>query len=165
MKVDLSRPGVEHFYLKKELRFTINGKSFSWNKQYITGMRLKKLGDIDAEDEIYLKASAGFEDQLIDDETKVDLARPGVEHFVSKDKVVAITLIVNGRPKEWKEKKISFDQVVVLAFGKYDPNPNIVYTVTYDRGPHQNPEGTMVRGDVVRVKNKMVFNATATDKS
>ncbi len=74
-------------------------------------------------------------------------------------------LIVNGREKPWTEKTITFEQVVVLAFGTYDPNPNKVYTATYDRGPHQNPEGTTVKGDRVFVKNKMIFNGTATDKS
>ena len=74
-------------------------------------------------------------------------------------------IIVNGREKPWKEKNITFEQVVVLAFGNYDPNPNKVYTVTYDRGPHENPEGSMVKGDTVFTKNKMIFNVTCTDKS
>jgi hypothetical protein len=54
---------------------------------------------------------------------------------------------------------------VVLAFGTYDSNSAKVYTVTYDRGPNQNQEGSMVKGDVVFVKDKMIFNVTATDKS
>jgi len=53
----------------------------------------------------------------------------------------------------------------VLAFENYDQNPNKVYTVTYDRGPHANPEGSMVRGDKVFTTNKMIFNVTSTDKS
>jgi hypothetical protein len=76
-----------------------------------------------------------------------------------------ITLIVNGRPKPWTEKMISFEQVVVLAFGTYDPNPDKVYTVVYDKGAYENPEGSMVRGSKVFIKDKMIFNATATDKS
>ncbi len=74
-------------------------------------------------------------------------------------------LIVNGREKQWAEKTITFEQVVILAFGSYDNNQNKVYTVTYDRGPHENPEGSMVKGDSVLIKNKMIFNVTATDKS
>ena len=74
-------------------------------------------------------------------------------------------LIVNGREKIWNEKKISFEEVVILAYGSFDNNPNKVFTVTYDRGPHQNPEGAMVFGDVVFIKNKMIFNVTSTDKS
>lgn len=81
-----------------------------------------------------------------------------------KDKV-KVTLIVNGEEKGWDFKEISFDQVIILAFGSISNNPNICYTVTYKRGPGQNREGSMVKGDVVRVKNKMVFNVTSTDKS
>ena len=82
-----------------------------------------------------------------------------------KNHVTGQRLIVNGREKEWEENIITFQQVVILAFGNYDPNPNKVYTVTYDRGPHKNPEGSMVNVNTVFLKNKMIFNVTATDKS
>lgn len=77
-----------------------------------------------------------------------------------------ITIIVNGRPKEWIKKQISFTEVVTLAFGG-DPQvgPNCVYTVTYHKGNDKNKEGTMVEGDSVHVKEGMVFNVTATNKS
>ena len=120
---------------------------------------------IDADDEIFLSIKKPWEDEPISNDTKVNLARPEIEHFYSKDKDFKVTIIVNGRPKQWNEKTITFDQVVILAFGSYDSNPNKVYTVTYDRGPHQNPEGSMVKGDKVYIKDKMIFNVTATDKS
>ncbi|MCA0447326.1 MAG: multiubiquitin domain-containing protein [Bacteroidetes bacterium] len=147
------------------LRLTINGKNYSWTKEYITGEEIRKLGDIPEGDTLFLSIKKPWEDELISNDTKVNLARPEIEHFYSEDKPFEITLIVNGRKKSWNKKKISFEQVVILAFGSYDPNPNKVYTVTYDRGPKQNPEGTMVKDDVVRVKDGMIFNATATDKS
>lgn len=75
------------------------------------------------------------------------------------------TLIVNGQPKEWEEKEISFVEVVKLAFGSYEGSPQIVYTVTYKRGQGNKPEGTMVKVDSVKVKDKMIFNATRTDRS
>lgn len=74
-----------------------------------------------------------------------------------------ITIVVNGREKEWFEKVISFKQVVELAFDVYEENDLIVYTVTY-KGPG-NQEGTMVIGDTVKVKKGMIFNVTRTDKS
>ena len=72
-------------------------------------------------------------------------------------------LIVNGRPKQFDADEITFAQVVGLAFDQI--NENTVYTVTYKRGPKENPEGTMSSGDKVAVKSGMVFNVTATDKS
>ena len=75
-----------------------------------------------------------------------------------------VTIIVNGRPKEFAEKYISFEQVIILAFDKYEDNENIVYTVTYSRG-EDGRQGTMVKGDKVKVKKDMIFNVTRTDKS
>jgi len=150
---------------KKTLPLTINGKKYEWDQEYITGAEVRKLGNIPAEDEIFLAIKKPWEDEPIPDDKQVNLARPEIEHFYSRDKNYKITLIVNGRPKHWTEKTITFEQVVVLAVGTYDPNPDKVYTVTYDKGPHENPQGTMVRGQKVFVKDKMIFNATATDKS
>jgi hypothetical protein len=150
---------------KKTLNLTVNGKNYEWHQQYITGAEIKKLGGIPAEDEIFLSIKKPWEDEPIPNDKQVNLARPEIEHFYSKDKDYKIALVVNGRPKQWTEKTITFEQVVVLAFGTYDPNPDKVYTVTYDKGPHENREGSMVKGDKVLVKDKMIFNVTATDKS
>lgn len=164
-KVDLARPEIENFIVKRKLTFTINKKPFTWDKQYITGKQIRELGKIDAEDEIYLDNEGPYENELITDITRVNLGRPGTEHFISKETDSHVILIVNGRQKPWEKRRIGFEEIVVLAFGTYNNNPKVVYTVTYDNGPHQNPEGSMTKGDIVRVKNKMVFNATATDKS
>ncbi len=74
-------------------------------------------------------------------------------------------IIVNGRKVEVTEKKLSFRQVVKLAFPEAEFVPHMVYTVTYKRGANQKPKGVMVEGDVVTIKKGMVFNVTATDKS
>jgi hypothetical protein len=79
-----------------------------------------------------------------------------------KDK--GFTIIVNGREKEHEGKKISFGEVVILAFGSYEENENIVYTISYSKGEHK-PEGTMIAGDEVKIKTGMIFNVTRTDKS
>jgi hypothetical protein len=88
-----------------------------------------------------------------------------VEHFISKAPSKDFVIIVNGREKPWNEEHISFQQVVALAFGTFENSANRVYTVTFSRGKEPKPEGTMVNGSVIPVKNKMVFNVTATDKS
>lgn len=150
---------------KRALELTVNGKKYEWNLQYIIGAEIRRLGNIPYDDEIFLAVKKPWEDELIPNDKQVNLARPEIEQFYSKDKHYKITLIVNGRPKPWHERVITFEQVVELAFGGYDPNPNIVYTVTYDRGPHENFEGTMVKVDKVFTKDKMIFNVTCTDKS
>jgi len=74
-------------------------------------------------------------------------------------------IIVNGREKEWDEKEISFKEVIVLAFGSYDNNSTTCYTVTYTRGNNPKPQGSLVEGESINVKHKMIFNVSATDKS
>lgn len=147
------------------LRFKINNSAFKWHQQYVSGAEIRKLGNIPTDDEIFLSVQKPWEDELITDETKVNLARPEIEHFFSQEKHGKVMLIVNLKEKQWDEKSISFDQVLHLAYGISNPTPEQGFTVTYDRGSHQNPEGTMIKGESVFVKNKMIFNAKQTDKS
>jgi hypothetical protein len=145
------------------LHLIINGQRFEWPKQYITGAEIRGLGKIPAEDEIFLSIKKPWEDELITDDGRVDLARPEIEHFFSKPKEILI--IVNGTPKKWEKLKISFREAIILAYGQYIDKPTMVYTVAYQDGPKQNQEGSMVKDQVVYVKNRMIFHATATDKS
>lgn len=75
------------------------------------------------------------------------------------------TIIVNGRQKVVTTKELSFIEIVALAFDTPPTGPNIVYTVTFRRGQGNKPEGTLVEGDTVKIKDGMIFNVTATDKS
>tara|TARA_B100001115_G_C15819980_1_gene407579 strand:- start:5 stop:274 length:270 start_codon:yes stop_codon:yes gene_type:complete len=74
-------------------------------------------------------------------------------------------IIVNARDKVWNEKNISYDDVVILAFGSISNDPNVIYTVVYKKGDNNKPEGTMVKGDSVKVKDGMRFNVTQTNRS
>jgi hypothetical protein len=164
-KVDLAREDVEHFYVKDKLKFTINDEPFTWYLQYISGKQIRDLGKIPEQDELFLKVAPPYEDELITADREVDLALPGFEHFYSSPVERTITLIVSGVRKSWDRKKISFKEVIILAYGTYDDRPTMVYTVAYEDGPRQNPEGSMVKGTEVFTKNLMIFHATATDKS
>lgn len=150
---------------KKDYKLLINNKPFEWNEQYITGLQVRKLGQVPENDDLFFKESGPGEDKLVSDDTKIDLGKPGAEHFYSKASNQSFEIIVNGRPKKWDKKRISFEEVIVLAFGKYVEAATMVYTVAYEDGPRQNPEGSMVKGMVVFVKDNMIFHATATDKS
>jgi len=82
-----------------------------------------------------------------------------------KDHKKECRIIVNGREKIVTSKELSFSEVVALAFDNPPTGENIVFTITYRRGEGNKPEGSMVEGDVVKVKDGMIFNVTATDKS
>ncbi len=76
-----------------------------------------------------------------------------------------ITIIVRGRPRKVSGRSISFAQVVALAYNPVRTEPFIVYTVSYSRGPKANPEGDLFPGQIVKIKEGMVFCVTETDKS
>lgn len=72
-------------------------------------------------------------------------------------------IIVNGRQVEFVGQKISYIQVVQLAFPGDQPDANIEYTVAY-ANPH-GKDGTLVDGQDVHVKEGMIFNVTKTNRS
>lgn len=161
--VNLARPETEYFFVKKKLLFTINGVQHTWYKQFIRGAQIRTLGNILEIEDIYLDLPNGWQDDKIENDEIVDLARPGVEHFVSKKNDFEIELIIEGDPKKYNKEKISYEEVVVLALGQYDPTRG--YTVKYTNGPVQNPKGQMSVGTVVFVKDKMRFNVASCHKS
>lgn len=164
-KINLGRPEIERFFVKRDLKLTINEKNYDWHRQFINRKQLVRLGDLDPKNEIFLKILPPGKDELITNESRINLALPGAEHFYSKKAETLVTIIVNGTPQKWDKEEISFKEVIIIAFGNYIDRPTMVYTVAFEDGPNENPEGSMVKGTQVFVKNKMIFHATATDKS
>lgn len=74
-------------------------------------------------------------------------------------------IIVNARDKVWNEKDISYSDVVILAFGSINNDPNVIYTLTYKKGDNNKPEGIIVQGESIKVKDGMRFNVTQTNRS
>jgi len=150
---------------KNNYKLKINNGNYDWPEQFITGAGVRQLGNIQTDDDLFLKKKGQDPDQLISVDTRVDLGEPGVEHFYSSESQKSFKIIVNGQLKDWDKKQISFQEVIVLAFGNYVEVATMVYTVAYEDGPKQNPEGSMVKGSTVFIKDKMIFHATQTDKS
>lgn len=75
------------------------------------------------------------------------------------------TIIVNAREKAVAAKELSFSEVVALAFDPPPTGQNIMFTITFRRGEGNKPEGSLVEGETVKLKEGMIFNVTATDKS
>ncbi len=150
---------------QEKFKFNLDGKNVDWERSYITGAELRNTGQLPPTTEIYLKSKGNKSDELITDDRQVDLSPNGTDHFYSKDKGKKVKLIVNGSSKDWDQDKISFKEVIILAYGNYVDSPTMVYTVGYEDGPKENPEGSMIKDSSVFVKNKMIFHATATDKS
>ena len=75
-----------------------------------------------------------------------------------------VTIIVNGREKTVPKTDLTSGDLVKLAFDDPPTGEFICFTITYRRG-HGNKEGTLAEGESVKVKDGMIFNVTATDKS
>jgi hypothetical protein len=74
-------------------------------------------------------------------------------------------ITVNAREKTVASKELTFNEVVALAFNPVPSGENIVVTVAFRRGHGNKPEGTLSEGETVKVKDGMIFDVTATDKS
>lgn len=74
----------------------------------------------------------------------------------------AIEIIVNTRRFPWTDNKITFEQVVELAFPgqPYDPQGTLV---EYSRG--HGPDHSLRPGHDVEVKNGMIFDVEPANRS
>ncbi len=74
-------------------------------------------------------------------------------------------IIVNGKPKSFVGKKITFKEVILLGFGSGAFDEKFNYTVMYSKGNQEDPKGTLVEGKSVNVKENMLFNVKRTIRS
>ena len=155
------QPEAEH---KHQVRIHIDQKPHH-SPNPTTGEALYTLGGVAAGFELYREVSGNREDRPIekDDET-IHLKED--EHFHSAPaQAHEVAIIVNGQQKRVKSKSLTFSELVALAFDPIPQGPNILFTITYEDGPRANREGTLMPGGTVKVKECMIFNVTATDKS
>lgn len=127
-----------------------------------TGKTLKHLLGLPA-DAVLLRDHESPNDSPVGDDERFEFQDGPV--FTCRGNGVGhgIKIVVNGREKTVEAKKISYAELVVLAFGA--PQPDTIYTINYKHGPPSNPEGHMVGGDVVKLQCGMVFNVTDSGKS
>lgn len=88
-----------------------------------------------------------------DNDTLVDESHAGVE------------IIINAERHRVPKGEITFEVVADLAYNGNPPSgPNVVITITYSKGEHDK-QGSLLPGGSVKVKEGMVFNVRATDRS
>lgn len=75
------------------------------------------------------------------------------------------SIVVNGRKKTVEEEELTFDQVVGLAYDNPPTGEFICFTITYRNAGGRKPEGTLVEGQVVKVRDGTILNVSVTDKS
>jgi multiubiquitin len=149
---------------KHEVRIHIDQKA-SESPNPTTGEALYKLAQVQPGLDLFREVKGDREDPIVEnDEEPIHLRED--EHFHSGPaQPRKYTIIVNGQKKVVTTRTVSFDDIVKLAFPTPAAGSDILYTVSYEDGPRFNPQGSMKEGQTVRVKNGMIFNVTATDKS
>lgn len=128
-----------------------------------TGEALYGLANVPDGHDLFLDLEDDQEDALIPrDGTGIDLVQD--QHFYTR-RSKEVTLIVNLEKKSWDKKRISYEEVTLLAFGPPPPGIVITYTVEFEQGPRSNPEGSLTSGKSVKVREGMVFSVTETGRS
>ncbi|HTK61502.1 MAG TPA: multiubiquitin domain-containing protein [Pseudonocardia sp.] len=76
-----------------------------------------------------------------------------------------ITIVINGRERTVIDQELTFEQLVALAFPNAPTGENVLFTISFRRGRGDKPEGSLLAGETVKLKDGMVFVVSATDKS
>lgn len=79
------------------------------------------------------------------------------------DQNKSYNIVLNGRPRVINEHKLSYAEVVRLAYPDASQDENVLYTVAY-ANPHGR-DGTLSEGQDVPVKDGMSFNVLKTNRS
>jgi hypothetical protein len=144
-------------------KFVVNGLSLEWPKKNITGGTIKALVGVEGENVELLQELENSPDKIIADDEEVHISERGVEKF--KTRKHGVTIYVGTTPHAWDRPKISYAEVVTLYNPDYPKHPEILYTVTYTKGPPKKPEGDLVKGETVHVHNGMSFLVSTTGES
>ena len=142
--------------------FLFNDAECEWPRETVNEADIRAIGKVNDDLEIGLD---GDVDRVIERGADIPLDGKAVERIFTRQSTRTVTILVNGREKEVSRGRISFEALIPLAFPIPLTGSNVSFTVTYRKGPDANPEGTLTAGHSVRVKNGMVFNVRATDKS
>lgn len=164
-EVDLSEPGREEFRAfasDRVFTFTVDELGYEWGAAKITDPELRDISGTPEGKELVLERQ-DEEDVPLPHDGVVDLAERGTEHIRTKARHYVI--IVNGREETVAGSHISYAQLVALAFNPVPSGPDVIFTITYRKGPPENPKGTLPEGESVSIKNRMIFDVIQTNRS
>ena len=75
-------------------------------------------------------------------------------------------IFINARPKEATTSVLSYDDVLILAYGQVPPaEENVTYEVFYHHADQHPADGELVAGSSVTIKNNTSFDVTRTIRS
>jgi len=130
-----------------------------------TGEALYALGKIHEGFVLYRETQGNHEDHLIvRGHEEIHIVED--EHFYSaEDHKKGIRIVVNAREEIVYHHRLSYEQVVKLAYPTPPSDEVIGYNVTFYKGHEHKPEGHLTAGQRVRICNGMIFNVTPINRS
>lgn len=166
---DLRAQGAERFIAfrtDRNFKLTLNERQLIWGQPTIPGKALYALSGIDENHAIFREVRGGS-DCLIEPEDNVDLTQSGVEHFITAPRPVKdYVIVVNSRDEPVPDKRVTFEQVVKLAFPGAPAESNVRYSMTYRHAASRPHAGELAEGGSVEVKHQgTIFNVTKTVQS
>ena len=166
---DLRGRGAERFVAfrtDRDFKLTLDGRQLTWGKPVISGAVLYTLAGVGVDLAIFLEVPGG-EDCLVEMTDVLDLSESGIEHFITAPKPASgYDIIVNARKETVPEKRVTFEQVVRLAFPGAPAETNVQYSMTYRNAASKPHDGELGEGGSVEVKKQgTIFNVYKTVKS
>lgn len=166
---DLRGQGAERFIAfrtDRDFKLTLNDRQLIWGQPAITGEALYVLSGADANVAVFLEVRGGT-DRLIERDDVVDLTAPGVEHFITAQRPAqGYVIVVNSRDEAVPDKRVTFEQVVQLAFPSSPADPRLRYSMTYRHAASKPHAGELAEGGSVEVQHEgSIFNVTKTVQS
>jgi hypothetical protein len=127
----------------------------------------RELGEVKEEERLAEeKIKQLKKEELLEEERLAELKKEEDRLKKEQHHEKKFTIIVNGQRKTVATERLSFDEIVNLAYDNHPPTgPNIKFTMTYRNGPPKNPAGDLIENATVEIKDGMIFNVTPTDKS
>jgi hypothetical protein len=146
---------------EKRVRVHIDQRAYQ-SPNPTTGEALYDLAEIRPEFQLYKEVEGDQEDQLVPrDRQEVHLHED--EHFHTAPAWPDVTIFVNTDPFPWDRPKISYEEVVKLAYPNGPFGGDVRYSVMWTKPDGQ--EGALRIGQSEKVVNGMTFDVRNADKS
>lgn len=166
VEIEVHVRAVERLPLAKRYVLRIDDAKYTVEAAAMTGRELLALAKKSPPEQYEIEQVFGNgTKRTVGLDELVDFRAPGVERFITAAAERDVRVIVNGRPKTVPRGKLCFDAIVKLAFEAPPTAPNTIFTITYKHAAGSKPEGILVEGECVQIKEGTIFNVTATVRS
>jgi hypothetical protein len=136
----------KHGHADHVLTFFIEEKEYKSKKQYINGSEIKKQGGFPHHWEVTLAIAKPWEDEVIKDDTEVDLARPGKEHFHVRQTGHGVLVNISINEKKYEVKRGKYSVAQLKSVGSVSQADELVELIDGQLVPLKEDAPVLVKG-------------------